>query len=87
MIDFRTVTKGPTYTGPSDSTLLYHITGFGSRKGCTLHELHKHFGQDAPYYTETLTQKITRLVNAGQLQVVNEWVYIAHPVYELAPTD
>jgi len=63
------VDKGPAYQGPSDSTLMHIISGFGSLRGCRYSELRKQTGEYHPGWKETLSDKINRMESDGKIIV------------------
>jgi hypothetical protein len=67
MSDFKQVVKGPTYTGPDDATILNVITAYGTQRGCFHSYIVKHFGPGTAAWTETLDEKLARLVRQGKL--------------------
>lgn len=68
MSDFRDVVKGPAYTGPDDKTILDLVSDYGTQRGCFLSAITKQIGPATAAWTETLDEKLARLVNEGKLK-------------------
>lgn len=67
MSDFKDVVKGPTYTGPDDKTILDLVSDFGTQRGCFYSFISKETGPATAGWSETLDEKLARLVNEGKL--------------------
>ena len=68
--DFRERLMGADYFGPSDKTIMNHISMFGTRKQCSQKELIRQFSEGHASWKETTRHQLARMVKEKKIIVV-----------------